>query len=222
MASESTAYRSPWSLVVLALLFERPMHPYEMRRLVRQRGKGELVDLRPGSLYRTIERLERARLVEPVETTREGRFPERTVYRLTDHGREELEEWMRELLSTPMKDFPRLLEALSVLAVLEPDDARLQLESRLLRLEGEIAGMETTLGRLDGVLPRLFLLEAEYALALRKAERDWVTSLVEDLRARRLTWSHAELRERYGDPAAMHAFELRVMDGQRAKGETMA
>lgn len=222
MQSESTVYRSPWSLVILALLFEQPMHPYEMRRLVRQRGKAELVDLRPGSLYRTIDRLERARLVEPIETTREGKFPERTVYRLTDHGREELEDWMRELLSTPMKDFPRLLEALSVLAVLEPDDARLQLQSRVLRLEGEIAAMETTLGRLHGVLPRLFQVEAEYALALRRAELEWVGSLVEDLRTGRLTWSHAELRERYGDSAAMRAFELRVMDDQRAKGETMA
>src|SRR2546421_4806923 len=100
----SSAYRSAWALVILALLFEQPMHPYEIRRLVRQRGKGDLVDLRPGSLYRTIERLERVGLVETVETQREGRFPERTVYRLTDNGREELEEWLRELVSTPLKD----------------------------------------------------------------------------------------------------------------------
>src|SRR5262250_1548519 len=98
-----TSYRSAWALTILSLLFEREMHPYEMRRLVQQRGKGDLVDLRPGSLYRTIERLERAGLIEPVETTREGKFPERTVYRITEKGRDELLEWVRDLLSTPRK-----------------------------------------------------------------------------------------------------------------------
>src|SRR3981081_3118465 len=119
------AYRSPWALTILSLLFERDMHPYELRRLVRHRGTGDLVDLRPGSLYRTIERLERAGLIEPVETTREGRFPERTVYRIPPHGQGGLGDWMRELLSATANDYPRLVQAMSVLAVLETDDARL-------------------------------------------------------------------------------------------------
>jgi DNA-binding PadR family transcriptional regulator len=205
----STSYRSPWALTILSLLDERPMHPYEIRRLVRQRGKADQVDLRPGSLYRTIERLERAGLLEPVETTREGRFPERTIYRLSERGQEELYEWMRELLSTPMKDFPQLLGALSVLAILEPDDARAQLEGRVIRLEGEIAALETQVRRLRGVLPRLFMVEAEYAIVLRKAEMDWVKDLVEDLRTGRLAWSRAELKEHFGTADPLN---LRIVD----------
>jgi DNA-binding PadR family transcriptional regulator len=195
----NTSYRSPWALAILSLLFERDMHPYEIRRKVRSRGKGDFVDLRPGSLYRTIERLERAGLVEPVETSRAGRFPERTVYRLTDRGREELEDWMRELLSTPVNDYPQVVQALSVLPILEMDDARVQLEGRMLRLESEIAAMETTMRRLHGVLPRLFQIESEYALAMRRAELDWVRSLVEDLRTGRLAWSQEQLRAEYSD-----------------------
>jgi DNA-binding PadR family transcriptional regulator len=209
----STSYRSPWALTILSLLDERPMHPYEIRRLVRQRGRADQVDLRPGSLYRTIERLERAGLVEPVETTRQGRFPERTIYRLSEHGQEELYEWMRELLSTPMKDFPQLLGALSVLAILEPDDARAQLEGRVIRLEGEIAAMETQVRRLRGVLPRLFMVEAEYAIVLRKAELDWVKELVEDLRTGRLSWSRAELKEGFG--SGDRPLDLRVVDSEQ-------
>jgi DNA-binding PadR family transcriptional regulator len=209
----SMSYRSPWALTILSLLDERPMHPYEMRRLVRQRGKAEQVDLRPGSLYRTIERLERAGLLEPVETTREGRFPERTIYRLSEHGQEELYEWMRELLSTPMKDFPQLLGALSVLAILEPDDARVQLEGRVIRLEGEIAALETQGRRLRGALPRLFMIESEYAIALRKAELGWVADLIEDLRTGRLTWSRAELKEQFG--TGNRPLDLRIVDSDR-------
>jgi DNA-binding PadR family transcriptional regulator len=214
----SPSYRSPWALTILSLLFERDMHPYEIRRLVRHRGKGDFVDLRPGSLYRTIERLERAGLVEPVETTRAGKFPERTVYRITEHGREELLDWMRELLSTPLNDYPQVLQALSVLAVLEADDVRIQLEGRMLRLEGEIAAMETTMRRLDGVLPRLFQVEGEYALALRRAELDWVRSLVEDLRTGRLTWSREQLQAEYGHDRPLDLTGgLEVLDGDQEK-----
>jgi len=210
----SPAYRSAWALVILALLFERPMHPYEIRRLARHRGKGDLVDLRPGSLYRTIERLERAGLVEPVETTREGRFPERTVYRLTEHGREELEDWMRELISTPMRDFPQLLQAMATLPVLEADDARVQLEARVVHLEGELVAMQTMMRRLDGVLPRLFQLESEYAVVLWRAELEWVKALVEDLRTGRLTWTHEQLQRDYGDIATGRLpLELSVLEG---------
>jgi len=208
----SPSYRSPWALTIMSLLFERPMHPYEIRRTVRWRSKGDFVDLRPGSLYRTIERLERAGLLEPVETTREGKFPERTVYRLTERGREELADWMRELLSTTMKDFPQLLQAVSVLALLEQEDARLQLEKRVLGLEREIASMTTTMRRLEPVLPRLFRLEDEYALALRRAELVWVKALIEDLRSGRLTWTHAEISEKYGHLAQGRSLGLGLPD----------
>ena len=215
----SSSYRSAWALTIMSLLFERPMHPYEIRRMVRQRGKGNFVDLRPGSLYRTIERLERAGIVEPIETSREGKFPERTVYRLTERGRDELEDWMRELLSATTKDFPHLLQALSVLPVLEADDARLQLEKRVLDLEGEIASLTATMRRLESVLPRLFQLEGEYALALRQAELAWVESLIEDMRSGRLTWTHAELREKYGDLAEGRPLELKLTrDEERDQG----
>jgi DNA-binding PadR family transcriptional regulator len=208
----TTSYRSPWALTILSLLFERAMHPYEIRRLVRERGKDDLVDLRPGSLYRTIERLERARIIEPVETTREGRFPERTVYRITEHGQEELMEWMRELLSTTANDFPQFLQAVSVLPILETDDARLALEKRVLRLEGEVASMATTMRQLDRVLPRLFQLESEYALALRRAELAWVRALVEDMRTGRLAWTHEQLRTEYADLASGRPLDLTAAD----------
>jgi DNA-binding PadR family transcriptional regulator len=206
--STPSSYRSPWALAILSLLFERDMHPYEIRRLVRERGKGEFVDLRPGSLYRTIERLERARLVEPVETTREGRFPERTVYRITDNGREELQDWMREMLATPVNDFPQVVQALSVLPILEADDARLQLEGRLLRLEGEIAALRTSMRRLEGVLPRLFSVELELVLALRQAELACLRELVEDMRTGRLAWTQEQLRTEYADLASGRPMDL--------------
>ena len=74
------------ALAVLALLFERPMHPYEMAAILKQRNKGESIKIRYGSLYTVIELLLQRGFIVAKETSREGRRPERTVYALTSSG----------------------------------------------------------------------------------------------------------------------------------------
>jgi DNA-binding PadR family transcriptional regulator len=195
MQRPRTAHRNAWGLTVLALLYEKPMHPYEMQRMIRERGKDQLVNLKRGSLYHAIERLEAAGMIDPVETSREGRRPERTVYKITDLGREELEEWLRELLSRPAPDYPQFVAALNYLPILLPEDALRQLEARLVLLESEVAGFDAAIRSTESYLHRLWLLEVDYARAVRKAELDWVRAIVEDLRSGELTWNHDKLRE---------------------------
>ena len=77
---------NPLALAVMALLFERSMHPYEMVSTMRERGKHESVRLRYSSLYSVVGALEREGLISSRETVREGRRPERTVYGITDAG----------------------------------------------------------------------------------------------------------------------------------------
>src|SRR6202022_675806 len=82
--------RTLWSLAVLSLLRERDMHPYEMQRQMHLRHTDDLLALKRGSLYHAINQLQRDGLIEPVETSRAGRWPERTVYRVTPDGEDEL------------------------------------------------------------------------------------------------------------------------------------
>lgn len=205
--------RSPWALTILSLLNEKPMHPYEMRRLVRHRAKDEHIDLKPGSLYRSIEQLERSGMVEQSERSREGRFPERTVYCITERGRDELEEWLREMLSSLQKDLPQFLAALTFLPSLKPPDVLSQLEKRAVRLEMAIAASEAARKGMEAHLPRLFFLEEEYACALRHAELEHVRALIADLRAGRLTWDQDELRRRWGGCVDTPISTLEVVSG---------
>jgi DNA-binding PadR family transcriptional regulator len=170
------------------------MHPYEMHRLIREWKKDDFLDLKRGSLYHAIGRLERAGLIEPVETTRAGRRPERTVYRLTDDGLHEVTAWLRELLANPARDSTQFFAALSFIALLEPADALEQLEVRAGLLEAEVAGLQEVLRTMTPRIGRLVLLEVEYLRAVRRAELTWVQSLAEDLRAGRLAWDQEALR----------------------------
>src|SRR3979490_2256560 len=97
----------PLALAVLALCFERSMHPYEMATTLKRRHKHESIKLRYGTLYTVIELLTSRGLIRSKETSRGGRRPERTVYALTPAGRDLLRNWMRHLLAGPAKEFPQ-------------------------------------------------------------------------------------------------------------------
>jgi DNA-binding PadR family transcriptional regulator len=173
---------NPLALAVLACLFERPMHPYEMASTMRERHQDESIKLNYGSLYTVTQALQRHRLIEPQETVREGHRPERTVYRLTDAGRLELIDWLSDLICNPVREYTNFEAGLALLAVLPPADAMRLLEQRCSRLETEIVQARAVGGMLaDRKLPRLFWIEAEYRWRLKEAELDWVRALVADI-----------------------------------------
>src|SRR5215469_11116173 len=104
MGRKSIGWKNLWSLTVLVFLRLKPMHPYELQSVIKLTHKEDFLQLKPGSLYNSIERLLEAELIEVAETTRAGRRPERTVYRITRAGRQEMTNWLRELLEKPGPD----------------------------------------------------------------------------------------------------------------------
>jgi DNA-binding PadR family transcriptional regulator len=180
--------RTLWSLAVLAMLRERGMHPYEMQRVMHQRHTDELLALKRGSLYHAINQLQRERLIEPIETSREGRRPERTVYQVTPDGVDELGLWMRELLSMPVQEPSQFTAALAFIRHLEPADALEQLELRAVSVEAGIAAMQAIERGISAYVDRISVLELEYQRALAEAELAWVRGLITDMRADRITW----------------------------------
>jgi DNA-binding PadR family transcriptional regulator len=179
-------------LTVLALLMEQPRHPYDLQRLVRDRRLDQSFRAggMPRALYHAVDRLGRRRLVEPAETTREGNRPERTVYRITDEGRDEFQARLLGLLETPVAEHPVLPAALALLAYLTPSTVLDALEARTVSLMGEIAQMDVALRALQEQLglPRIVLIGRECWRALRRAELEWTRSLVDELRSGSLTW----------------------------------
>jgi DNA-binding PadR family transcriptional regulator len=168
------------ALAVLVLLFEKPMHPYEMSSTLRFRNKEESLKINWGSLYTVVESLHRRGLIEVGDKSRSGLRPERTVYRLTAAGDEEMRDWLADLLSRPTRQFTDFEAALSLMPALPPDTVRTLLQERLEALtddEQAYATMRLT----SGSFPRLFLVEGEYRAALRRAEASFVSSLLAEL-----------------------------------------
>jgi DNA-binding PadR family transcriptional regulator len=178
---------TPLGLAVLELLHERPLHPYEMAQLMRERYVHMRVNVKAGSLYHTVERLHRNGFIEVVDTQRDGRRPERTVYGMTQAGLDEFNQRGRELLGDLATEFPAYLSGLAVIDELGREASLLELEHRVTRLRSEVAADQAVLDHLHGDgTPRIYWLDWQYQCDHRKFELEWTERLLDDLRSGRI------------------------------------
>lgn len=189
---------TPLGLMVLALLGEGDMHPYEMIRLMRMRRDDRMVSITNGTMYHTVGRLERAGLLSEIGVDRDGNRPERTTYTRTDAGILAVSEWVRREL--PRTDRPAEFRvALAEAHNLDRDEAVALLGERRVGL----AAMQAALADGHGIarhkhVPAQYLLEVDREEALVIADLDWLDGLLVRLADPDFTWGpDHELSERY-------------------------
>ncbi|MGI5126954.1 PadR family transcriptional regulator [Pseudonocardia sp. CA-107938] len=169
------------ALAVLSALLQGDQHPYEIAARLRDQGKERDMAIKWGSLYTVIGNLAKHGLVVATGSERAGARPERTVYRITDEGRAELVDWIRELVGDVETERPRFVAGLSLLSALPPDEALALLRKRSAALDAALAEERARLAEELAAVDRLFLIEEEYAIAVLAAEADWVRGLVAEL-----------------------------------------
>ncbi len=191
-----TEFRSsPLALAVLSLLHAAPLHPYGMQRLLKLWGKDHVINVgQRANLYKTIKRLDQAGLIAVRQTERDQQYPERTVYELTEAGRQAATEWLTDMLARPRNEYPQFPAALSFIMLLSPADAAAVLEQRAAALRGELASIEADLAD-TAALPRVVLMDDEYRHAMLAAEVAWIDGVVADLRGGTWSWSYEEFAD---------------------------
>jgi DNA-binding PadR family transcriptional regulator len=177
------------ALAVLSYLTQGPMHPYELSRTLKANGDERSIRFTHSSLYMVVTQLAKAGLIAPVETSRDGLRPERTVYALTDAGRVEARAWLRELIGEPEQEFPQFVTALSLIGALGPDEVVTLLRTRLDRLATlrDDATAVISQATASGVHP-LFVIEEDYRVAMLDAERAFVEHFIRQITKPRGGW----------------------------------
>lgn len=184
---------TPLAVVILGLLREGDMHPYEMRRLIRERRDDRLVSIANGTFYHVVGRLERDGLIVPVGVDRQGGRPERTTYSLTDTGRSAETTWLR-------RELPRidnLMEyrvALAEAHVLPREEVARLLTLRRDALAAHRQDLRSGVTAAeDGGVPFQFLVELERETALLDADLAWLDTLLTRLADPGTAWGIHEL-----------------------------
>lgn len=195
MASGNTRL-NPIAIAALGLLIERPMHPYEMYQLLLAREEDRVLKVRPGTLYHTVDRLERDGMVRSLRTDRSGNRPERTTFEITEPGRRTLSRRIVEMLSVPAQEYPEFALAVSEAHNLSRAQVIACLRTRVQTLHGddEYLAERRRVHAVDTV-PRLYWLNIDYDSAMRSAEVAWLQRTIADLESGALPWREsAEVR----------------------------
>ena len=196
---------TPLALSTLELLNERPMHPYELAATMRGRHHDEFIRLNFGSLYHTVDSLERDGLIVPVEREKEGGRPERTIYKLTDLGLEVLLEVVSDIIATPRREYLNFSAGLMFMHHLDAKAAVMQLDLRAQALHATITKLSYLLDQLlASGHSRLMLIELEHKIAVLESERDWVRKISKQITDGTLEWKagmqtgDGKLRRKHG------------------------
>jgi DNA-binding PadR family transcriptional regulator len=188
---------------VLALLGGGPLHPYGMQRLIKSWGKDQVVNIgQRANLYKTIKRLHEAGLIAVRQTERAQQYPERTVYELTEEGYTTGLRWLTDMLATPRNEYPEFPAALSFAMMIPPAQLADLLSRRLAVLEPRLAELRAELETHQEGIPRIALIETEYAIAVADAEARWLAAVIDDLRSGRLTWDREQLEAQAAESIA--------------------
>ncbi|ASR34988.1 hypothetical protein BAY61_08330 [Prauserella marina] len=184
-------------MVVLVLLSEDPMHPYRMQQLIKSRRKDDVVNVaRSNSIYQTIDRLLRDGLIEVQEKRMADLGPGRIVYGLTEEGKRTVERWINTMLASPAREFPEFRAVLAMVAGTDSGVVREQLERRAAALTATLAQLDEEMRQAEQFgLPRVLVLENEYAIAVTRAELRWVETVAADIGSGELAWSVDQLDE---------------------------
>jgi DNA-binding PadR family transcriptional regulator len=125
------------------------------------------------------------------------------VYALTEAGRRELRDWLRDLVGEPQHEYPHFVAALSLIAALPPGEVVELLGTRLNRLAEQRAETRTLIDTTvaAGVHP-LFLIEEEYRLALLEAESSFVEQFIERITRPETGWG-PQWAQFHGEPVGI-------------------
>jgi DNA-binding PadR family transcriptional regulator len=193
---------SPLALAALGLVAERPMHPYEMYQLLLERQEDRLLKVRPGTLYHTVDRLERSGLVRAVRTERAGNRPERTTFEITEPGRRELSRRLVEMLSVPAEEYPEFPLAISQAHNLPKEQVVACLRTRLKVLSGHGQDIAQRL-RVQGVdVPRLYWLDVDRDRQIRRADITWLERIIQEIESGVLPWMETPEVQQFNDSSA--------------------
>jgi len=164
-------------LLVLGLLLDRPMHGYEILQQIRAAGVDLWLPISPAAIYYTLSKLHRWGLV--LETRARGEGPERSIYHLTERGREAFLAGMERALAS--QEPTRFEYGLGILLLNKiPQERALSLlKQRLEFLRQREEVIAEAQRRTKGDPSRCAVFT--YAAACTRVEREWLEGLIHHL-----------------------------------------
>jgi len=136
------------STLILGVLYEKERNPYEITKMLKELKLRKWFNVADSTVYATINNLKKQKLIEG-QTTKEGRFPEKTVYSITAEGEFELHNTISVYLEKNDPDGSKFDIAILLLHHLSRDEVLQKLKIKLENLESSTYEIKTQIVNLE-------------------------------------------------------------------------
>ncbi len=168
--------------MLLGLIYEKPLNAYEIIKLLNYMNVKWWFYIADSTVYSTLKTLEKKELITGT-AEKVGNMPDRTVYKLSDKGKEEFVNTLRESILQFNYDTNIFSIAAFFLNTFTPDEQQELLQKRLHILQKYRAGIEKQINPLwENEVPAAHLANVKRMMDLVDAEVTGTTRLLESCR----------------------------------------
>lgn len=177
---------SKLATLILGILSEKERNPYDITKMLKELQTKKWLPMADSTVYATINNLKKKGLIVG-RTEKEGNLPEKTIYSITDIGKEELKNSVLQHLEEDSSSSSGFDIGILLMHNLSKQEIQIMLKKKLERLEAtfylyrkQILAFEMDSGRI--AFTALSMLK--HRLHLVEAEIKTVKELIRDLNTR--------------------------------------
>jgi DNA-binding PadR family transcriptional regulator len=169
-------------LVILGLLRDRPLYGYEIKQLIEEH-MSDWTSIAFGSIYFALDKLADEKFVEKVEVEQMGKRPSRSVYQITDSGRDEFLQLLRGEWRQVERQYFSIDVCLFFLQTLPIAEVKNYLKIRQAGLQKALEYLQSHREEQLALpeVPHLATAIFDHSLAHTQAELSWLTELLQKL-----------------------------------------
>jgi len=166
-------------LVILGLLRERPLYGYEIKQIIEEH-MSDWTSIAFGSIYFALDKLTAEQFVEKVGVEQEGKRPSRSVYQISQAGRDEFVRLLREEWKQVERQYFSLDICLFFLGVLPLTEVQGYLQARRAALEATLEHLQAHRAEQlsNPAVPRLAAAIFDHTFVHTQAELSWTVDLL--------------------------------------------
>lgn len=165
-------------LLVLGFLLERPMHGYEIAQSLKGEDVSTWFEISTAAIYYSLNKLSRLRMVS--ETRAHASGGDRTIYHVTDRGRDQFFAEMQALLASKEPIRTEYDLGIFMLNRLPQERAAELLERRIEFLREWRSGLLARTA--EGATHPLQRAVVRHAAAIAKLDIEWLSGLIDEVR----------------------------------------
>ncbi|EWG11213.1 PadR family transcriptional regulator [Cytobacillus firmus] len=161
-------------IVILGLLKEKKYHPYEMKKVILEHKWDELFPVTDGNIYHAIRKLEKHKWIHAEKQEQVNNRPNRTVYKITEEGKNQLSEEIIEVFKKRMPEPRSLYPALLFVQSSQVPEAAEHIKNWISDLKAEVKVQHDY----QAVIPNLI---QEHYKGLNEFYMNWLTKILQVL-----------------------------------------